>query len=74
MSREIRIRCFICVGSDYQTTQGAILKLFKNDKAILAVIQGNPTITQKDCALKLGWAVERVKYYLRKMKKQQMIN
>lgn len=57
-----------------QTTRSAALKLSKDDKAILTVIQGNPTMTQKEYALELGWTVDRVKYYLRKMKKQQIIN
>lgn len=57
-----------------QTTQSDILKLSEDDKAILAVIQNKPTMTQKEYALELGWTVERVKYYLRKMKTQQMIN
>lgn len=57
-----------------QTTQTESLKLSEDDRAILALVQDKPTMTQKEYALELGWSVERVKYYLRKMKTLQMIN
>lgn len=50
------------------------MKLSENDKAILTVIYDKPTTTQKEYALELGWTVDRVKYYMRKMKTQQIIN
>ena len=58
----------------HQTTQSDTLKLSEEDKTILAVIHDKPTMTQKEYALELGWTVDRVKYYLRKMKIQQIIN
>lgn len=55
-----------------KTTQTTI-KLTKNDHEILQVIQNNPTLSQKEIAMELGWTVDRVKYYLNKMKKQEAI-
>ena len=49
------------------------MKLSEDDKAILALVHDKPTMTQKEYALELGWTVDRVKYYLRKMKTQQII-
>ncbi|MCM1122255.1 MAG: winged helix-turn-helix domain-containing protein [Eubacterium sp.] len=49
------------------------MKLSEDDKAILSIIWDKPTMSQKEYALELGWTVDRVKYYLRKMKMQQMI-
>ena len=40
---------------------------------ILQVIQNNPALSQKEIAMELGWTVDRVKYYLNKMKKQEAI-
>lgn len=57
----------------HQTTQSGTWKLSEDDRAILAIIYDKPTMTQKEYALELGWTVDRVKYYLRKMKTQQMI-
>ena len=34
------------------------------------MIQNNPALSQKEIAMELGWTVDRVKYYLNKMKKQ----
>ena len=58
----------------HPTTQSDTLKLSEYDKAILTIIHENPTMTQKEYALELGWTVDRVKYYLRKMKTQQVIS
>lgn len=58
----------------HQTTQSGNLKLSEEDKAILKIVNDKPTLTQKEYALELGWTVDRVKYYLRKMKTQQMIS
>ena len=55
-----------------KTTQTTI-KLTKNDHEILQVIQNNPALSQKEIAMELGWTVDRVKYYLNKMKKQEAI-
>ena len=52
-----------------RTTQGTTqVRLTEEDKAILAVIKEQHNITQKEIAAKLGWKVDRVKYYLNKMK------
>ncbi len=37
------------------------------------MIQQNPELTQREIASELGWTVDRVKYYLNKMKKMQVI-
>ncbi len=50
-----------------------VLEFTESDKAILEVIQNNPKLTQKEIALELDWTVDRVKYYLNKMKKQKVI-
>ena len=59
--------------STTQTTQENILKFTEEDKHILALVHDNPAFTQKELAMELGWTVDRVKYYLNKMKKQQII-
>lgn len=56
-----------------QTTTQITIKLTKNDHEILQVIQNNPALSQKEIAMELGWTVDRVKYYLNKMKKQEAI-
>ena len=56
-----------------QTTTQTTIKLTKNDHEILQVIQNNPELSQKEIAMELGWTVDRVKYYLNKMKKQEVI-
>lgn len=53
--------------------QSADFQFTKKDKEILKVIQQNPELTQREIALELGWTVDRVKYYLNKMKKMQVI-
>lgn len=54
-------------------TQTDGLRFTNEDKAILALVYKQPDMTQKELALELGWTVDRVKYYLNKMKKQQII-
>ena len=56
-----------------QITTQTTIKLTKNDHEILQVIQNNPALSQKEIAMELGWTVDRVKYYLNKMKKQEAI-
>ena len=59
-----------------RTTQGTTqvtqdttqVRLTEEDKAVLAAIKEQHNITQKEIAAKLGWKVDRVKYYLNKMK------
>lgn len=53
--------------------QSADFQFTEKDKKILKVIQQNPELTQREIALQLGWTVDRVKYYLNKMKKMQVI-
>lgn len=60
--------------STTQTIQSGTLKLSEDDRAILEIIHDKPTMTQKEYALELGWKVDRVKYYLRKLKTQQILN
>ena len=43
------------------------------DKTVLTLVHNQPSMTQKELAMELGWTVDRVKYYLNKMKKQQII-
>ncbi len=47
--------------------------LSEEDKSVLYLLTQNPKITQKDIAVKLGWKIDRVKYYLNKMKKNGTI-
>lgn len=62
------------LGSPTQSPiQSADFQFTEKDKEILKVIQQNPELTQREIALELGWTVDRVKYYLNKMKKMQMI-
>ena len=55
--------------SPTQTTQS----LTPADNAVLTLLREQPSLTQKELALELGWTVDRVKYYLHKMKKQQIV-
>lgn len=62
--------------SPTQTSDQALIRsseLTEDDKAILRVLHHNPKLTQKEIALELNWTVDRVKYYLNKMKKKTMI-
>ena len=52
------------------TTQ---VRLTEEDKAILAAIKKQHNITQKEITAKLGWKVDRVKYYLNKMKRRNFV-
>ena len=55
---------------DTKTTQAA---LSEDDKAVLELIKNNPSMTQKEMAMELDWKVDRVKYYLKKLKKNNVI-
>jgi predicted HTH transcriptional regulator len=58
------------------TTQATISTNFlltDIDKSILRTILQNPNLTQKEMALELGWTVDRVKYYLNKLKKRDIL-
>ena len=56
-----------------QTAPGVSVSLTDDDKAILKVISRDPKLTQKEIAMELGWTVDRVKYYLNKLKKRSVI-
>lgn len=49
------------------------VELTEEAKAVLRLIQQQPDITQRKIAAQLGWKVDRVKYYLNKMKRQNII-
>ena len=57
----------------HQTTQKIKAELSEDDKTILALVNKYPSMSQREYALELGWTVDRVKYYLRKMKTQELI-
>ncbi len=60
--------------STTQVTQGTTqVRLSEEDKAILVVIKEQHNITQKEIAAKLDWKVDRVKYYLNKMKRRNIV-
>jgi len=48
-------------------------KISEEDKAVLDLIRKNPSMTQKVIAMELDWKVDRVKYYLNKLKKNKVI-
>ena len=57
-----------------QATQGTTqAELSENDKAVLMSIVEDPHITQKEMAAKLDWKIDRVKYYLNKLKRKGII-
>lgn len=57
----------------HQTTQNNEVMLSDDDKLILALVNKHPSMSQREYAMELGWTVDRVKYYLRKMKTQKLI-
>ncbi len=54
-------------------TQGHNILLSEKDNMLLLLLIENPNITQKDMAAKLGWNIDRVKYYLNKLKRKGVI-
>lgn len=57
-----------------KTTQVIIqVRLTEEDKAVLVAIKEQHNITQKEIAAKLDWKVDRVKYYLNKMKHRNIV-
>ncbi len=60
-----------------QATQGTTQTIPKgvseDDKAVLTSIVEDPRITQKEIAAKLDWKIDRVKYYLNKLKRKGII-
>ncbi len=55
------------------TTQASTTNLSSDDIAVLRLIYDNSSITQKEMAASLGWEVNRVKYYINKLKKKNII-
>ena len=49
-----------------QATQS--IKLTTQDKQVLYVIAAQPSITQPKLALEIGWPIDRVKYYIKKLR------
>lgn len=58
--------------STTQTTQS--IQLTDQDKQVLRIIATKPTITQSELALELGWSVDRVKYYTRKLREKDALH
>lgn len=59
-----------------QTTQTIVSNfsdLTDDDNVILNTLLQNNRLTQREIALKLEWSVDRVKYYLQKLKKKGVI-
>lgn len=57
-----------------QATQGTTqAELSEDDKAVLTALAEDPEITQKEIAAKLDWKIDRVKYYLNKLKRKGII-
>ena len=59
--------------SPTQTDTLMFLEITKKDKEILSLLYRQPELTQRELAIELGWTVDRVKYYLNKMKRKQII-
>ena len=57
----------------HQTTQSKEPTLSDDDKKILELVHNHPSMSQREYANELGWNLDRVKYYLRKMKTQNLI-
>ena len=55
------------------TTQATQTELSEDDKAVLTALAEDPEITQKEIAAKLDWKIDRVKYYLNKLKRKGII-
>ncbi len=55
------------------TTQASKTNLSSDDIAVLRLIYDNSSITQKEMAASLSWEVNRVKYYINKLKKKNII-
>lgn len=58
------------IGVNGVTTQA---ELSEDDKAVLMSIAEDPHITQKEMAAKLDWKIDRIKYYLNKLKRKGIV-
>ena len=56
-----------------QTTQTTLSRFSDDDIAVLRVIRSDPNLSQRQISLELGWSVDRVKYYVNKLKKLSAI-
>lgn len=57
-----------------QATQSTLqAELSEDDKTVLMSIVEDPHITQKEMAAKLDWKIDRVKYYINKLKRKGTI-
>lgn len=57
----------------HQSIQSKKSTLSDGDKKILELVHNYPFMSQREYANELGWNLDRVKYYLRKMKTQELI-
>jgi len=57
--------------STTQTTQS--IQLTAQDKQVLRIISVQPTITQPNLALEIGWPIDRVKYYIKKLRGKDIL-
>ena len=58
-----------------QTTQSTTqsIQLTDQDKQVLRIIAAEPSITQQKLALEIGWSVDRVKYYTKKLREKDIL-
>jgi len=54
-----------------QTTQS--IQLTDQDKQVLRIIAAEPSTTQQKLALEIGWSVDRVKYYTKKLREKDIL-
>lgn len=64
-------------GADLESTQStqseSDILIGEKEKALLKMMRIHPSVTQLQFAEKLDWDVNQVKYYLEKMRKNNMI-
>ena len=69
-----KVESVIGVNGVTKATQGTTqAELSEDDKAVLMSIAEDPHITQKEMAAKLDWKIDRVKYYLNKLKRKGIV-
>ncbi len=56
-----------------QTTLPCDILLSAEDEMLLIEVKRHPSMSQREYAMELGWNVDRVKYYLRKMKELRLV-
>lgn len=73
---DFRVNMYRKTTQTTQTTQTIVSNfsdLTDDDNVILNALLQNNRLTQKEIASKLEWSVDRVKYYLQKLKKKGVI-